>query len=388
MMKRHAKWLAVLAAIALLLLVLLYNGRKIAEQANRPMPARQETTLAADVAVVQVTTGRYAPTLEAFGSADAHYRLSLTTQVAGRVARLADSLEAGQQVRRGSVLVQLEDTDYRATLASAEKELASARLDLLEAEREAAQAQAEWRTSGMEGEPDSPLVLHEPQLALARAAVAEAEAAVTAARQDLDRTRIQAPFDALVVERNVSPGSYLQAGGEVAQLYSTDRVEIALPLSQRDWAKLPDLPTLEAGDWPVTLISVETGERWQGYVRRAERHLDDSNRQRALAAAVDQPLAHTPPLAPGTFVRAEIPGRELTDLWRLPPSALSQRGEIWYVADGALATFAAEPVASDAQALYIQPPESLRQQTVQVLTHPLSSYVPGMAVHPVEAQDE
>lgn len=58
------------------------------------------------------------------------------------------------------------------------------------------------------------------------------------------------------------------------------------------------------------------------------------------------------------------------------------------MADGALATFAAEPVASDAQALYIQPPESLRQQTVQVLTHPLSSYVPGMAVHPVEAQDE
>lgn len=93
-------------------------------------------------------------------------------------------------------------------------------------------------------------------------------------------------------------------------------------------------------------------------------------------------------LAPGTFLRAEIEGRELNDLWRLPSSSLSQRGEVWYVLNGILAKFSADSIASDKQAIYIRPPDSLFDQPVNVLTHPLSTYTPGMAVNPVEASDD
>lgn len=388
MTRRHTRWLAVAAAVILLFLVIGYNSLKMAQQANRPVPARPDNVQAADVSVVRVRPDTYSPAIEAFGAVTPRYELTLAAEVSGQVVSMADNLESGRLVRQGELLVQLEDTDYRAALATAEKDLASARLDLLEEEREASQARAEWQSSGIDGEPDSPLVLHEPQLALARAAVAEAEAAVASARLDLERTRIRAPFDALVIARYVSPGTWLQAGSEVADLYSTDRAEISLPLSQHDWANLPDADQLEQGDWPVRLTSVETGQSWQGHVQRIERHLDDSSRQQSLIVAVDQPLAQTPPLAPGIFVRAEIPGRKLDGLWRLPPSALSQRGEIWYVADGVLQKFAREPVASDDEAIYVRPPESLSQQETPVLVHPLSGYVPGMAVRAVEASDD
>tara|TARA_R110001592_G_scaffold356937_2_gene659487 strand:- start:2539 stop:3705 length:1167 start_codon:yes stop_codon:yes gene_type:complete len=388
MIRPYAKWFVLLAAIGVLTSVFVYSGQKIRQQENRPLPAKEDNGIAPDVGVIQVTTGPHAVTVEAFGSAKSRYQMTLTAQVSGQVSELAIAFESGRIVNKGDRLLTLEDSDYRAALASAKHDLASARVDLLEAEREAEQATAEWQGSGMTGEPDSPLVLHEPQVEAARTAVSDAEAAVASAEKDLAQTRVKAPFDALIVSRTVSPGSYLQAGSDIAELYSADRIEISLPVSQPDWHKLPDIEALDQGRWPVTLISVETGQQWRGYIQRTELHLDDTTRQRSVIAAVDRPLEQTEMLTPGTFVRAEIQGRELSDLWRLPPSSLSQRGEIWYESDGILARFSAEPIASDEQAIYLRPPTSLYGQPVNVLTHPLSAYMPGMAVNPVEISDD
>ncbi len=387
MIRPYAKWLVLVAAIGVLISVSVYSGQKINQQQNRPLPAEEDSAIAPDVGVIQVTTGSHSVAVEAFGSAKSRFQLPLTAQVSGQVSELENAFESGRIVNKGDLLLTLEDSDYRAALASAKNDLASVQVDLLEAEREAEQALAEWQGSGMTGEPDSPLVLQEPQVAEARAAVSDAEAAVVSAEKDLAQTRVRAPFDALIVSRTVSPGSYLQAGSDIAELYSADRIEISLSVSQLDWQNFPDIEVLNQGSWPVTLMSVETGQQWRGYIERTELHLDDTSRQQSVIAAVDRPLEQPEVLAPGTFLQAQIEGRELSDLWRLPSSSLSQRGEIWYETDGILASFSAEPVASDEQAIYIRPPESLRDQMVNVLTHPLSTYMPGMAVNPVEASN-
>ncbi|MBL1272468.1 MAG: efflux RND transporter periplasmic adaptor subunit [Oceanospirillales bacterium] len=388
MIRPYAKWLVLLAAVGVLISVFLYNGQKLREQESRPLPAKEDGGIAPDVGVIPAITGSHAVNVEAFGAARSRYEITLTAQVSGQVSELASVFESGRIVSKGDLLLTLEDSDYRAALASAENDLASAQVDLLEAEREAEQAVLEWKASGMTGEPDSPLVLHEPQVKQAQAAVANAEAAVASAEKNLAQTRVRAPFDALVVSRTVSPGTYLQAGNDIAELYSADRIELSLPISQLDWQKLPGTEVLDNGQWPVNLVSVETGQQWHGYIQRTQLHLDDTTRQQSVIAAVDRPLEQADMLAPGTFLRAEIKGRELSDLWRLPSSSLSQRGEVWYVNNGVLARFSAGPVASDEQAIYIRPPASLYGQTVNVLTHPLSTYMPGMAVNPVEASDE
>lgn len=388
MIRQYSKWFVLLAAIGLLVFVFIYNSQKIGQQDKRPLPAKEAAEIAADVSVIRVSTEPHSVAVDAFGSARSRYEMTLTAQVSGRVTELSDGFETGQLIKKDELLLKLEDSDYRSALASAENDLASARVDLLEAEREAEQALTEWQSSGMTGEPDSLLVLHEPQVAEARAAVSDAEASVVSARKDLEQASVRAPFDALIVSRSVSPGSYLQAGNDIAELYSADRVEISLPLSQTAWQNLPDLEVLSRGDWPVSLTSVETGQKWDGYVQRTERHLDETTRQQSVIAAVDRPLEQDEILTPGTFVRAEIQGRVLSDIWRLPSSSLSQRGEIWYETDGVLARFSAEPVASDEQAIYIRPPESFHGQSVNVLVHPLSTYMPGMAVNPVEVSDD
>lgn len=385
MIRRHLQWIVFFTAVILLVVTVMTIQHRIEAQAARPAAVKKIAPQHPAVSVVTVQSGSYNAQVTAFGEASPHFELTLTAQVAGQVDRLASNFEAGYKLKKGDAIVFLEGSDYQAQVAAAKKNLSDARLILLEEEREALQAKAEWDASGMKGEPASALVLRQPQLAAAKAAVTKAEADLVSARKNLNKTRILAPFDALVVQRHISPGSYLQAGTPVATLYSTDRVDIAVSLSAEDWAKLPEATVLNSGQWPVALSHAQNGRKWGGRILRAEHHLDAGTRQRGLILALDHPLDSDPSLLPGTFVKATIPGRRLENLWKLPGSALSQKGEIWYVqADNTLSSFSAKPLFNDGDDIYVSVPDTLKGREQKVLVHPLNSYLVGMRVKPVQ----
>ena len=76
-----------------------------------------------------------------------------------------------------------------------------------EEEADAAVARREWEQLG-EG-PGSPLVLREPHIAEAQAAVTAAEAALEKARLDLERTEVRAPFAGRVRHKNIDVGQFV-----------------------------------------------------------------------------------------------------------------------------------------------------------------------------------
>lgn len=408
MMRRYSQWFMLLFALLLLLVVFAYNKIQMQAPDQPPGQSRNQTSnegasptsadisstgkstksrpkQAPDVTVLTVQPASYQAQITVYGAAEAQYKQTLKAQVTGQVTAISRKFDSGLRLALNDELLQVNDSAYRAAMANAKAEVAEARLSLLEAEREAIQARTEWQAVGLEGNPDSELVLHEPQLTAAKATLAKAEASLASARRDLNNTRIVAPFDALVVERLVAPGSYLQTGSDVATLYSSGRVEIALALPARDWQNLPDADTLTQGNWPVQLFSVEEGKSWQGRVTRLEQHLDETTRQRTLIVAVDHPLDHSPALFPGTFLRAQIKGRKVEGLWQLPNSALSQRSEIWYLQqDNTLASFVTQPLFSDADSIYVSVPIALTSSSQQVLVSPLNSYLQGMGVNPAE----
>ena len=374
-------------AAAALVLVVVYTAYTLSAEAERPTRAPRDSALVPDVSVVELLPDTYRAQVSAYGAVIPHYELTVTAKVSGYVTELSPVFEAGAVVGSGQTLLQLEDSDYRSALFDAQESLAAARLTLLEEQRQAVVAQAEWDSAGLEGEPDSELLLRQPYVDAAAASLDRAEAAVVSAQTDLDHTRIVAPFDAIVVQRMVAPGSYVQAGTSIATLYSSDRVEVTLALSAQDWRKLPPVEQLAGGRWAVQLRDIESGNEWTGYVARVEQHLDSSTRQRALTVAVDQPLQQATPLLPGTFVDARIPGREVEGLWQLPNSALSQKGEIWYVSQaGTLASFEANLSHSEGDRIYVLPPAGLAGEPQQVLLHPLSGYLVGTPVTAVPTQ--
>lgn len=384
MKRRIIQWSTLTVAIIILISIILYTRQLIAQQIERSHPQQISQPQHPEVSVITVERAEYNARIRGYGETQAHFTLTLTSQISGQVIGQSENLEVGCQVKKGEVLLEVEDSDYQSAVADAKSILASARLDLLEDQREARQAKAEWQASGIGGEPDSELVLHQPQLDAAGAAYLKAEASLLSAEKNLSRTKLTAPFDAIVVERLTAPGGYLQAGSNVATLYSTDMMQIPVALTTRDWRNLPDPTTLSGDQWPVQLTSVEDGQTWSGHVLRAEQHRDTTSRQRTLLIGVDSPLEQVPPLLPGTFVEARINGQRVDNIWQLPSSALSQRGEVWYIThEETLAKFSTEPIFNSGDSIYVEVPEGSAKTPTRIVVHPLSSYLPGMRVQPV-----
>ncbi|MGI2170343.1 efflux RND transporter periplasmic adaptor subunit [Shewanella sp. MF05960] len=356
-----------------------------AETPAKPLEKSAPATLLPQVGVVSVNGQEYQAEVIGFGEARPRFELTLSAEVNGKVIELNRQFESGQVIEKGTVLGQINDTSYQQALTQAQTDLAQAELDLLEEQRQGEQAKAEWLRSGLSGEPASPLVLRTPQLAQAKAALDNAKLGLKKAQQDVAYTQITAPFDALIISRDIQPGSYVQTGTQLGTLYSVAEVEINVPLSEQQWKNLPafDNDQLAKTPWSVTLQSTDGLNQWQGYIERVEQHLTQASRQRSLVVVVDNPLAQQTDLYPGTFVKAQINGKSLENLWQLPSSAISQQGDIWFVDEHSLLAKSAVTIAFEKAGFVYVMPLTTKQgmpATMQIVKRPLSHFKVGTKV--------
>ncbi|MEZ8056431.1 efflux RND transporter periplasmic adaptor subunit [Vibrio splendidus] len=364
----------------------------VAETKSIGTKSVETTTLAASqqqqVSVVLATLGDYQAEVVGYGEAKSRYELMFSTEVSGRVEAISSQFETGQVIGQGDVIANIDSTSYQQAVTQAKANVAQAQLDLLEEQRQGEQAKSEWLRSGLSGEPDSPLVLRKPQLAQVTAALENAKLELVKAQQDLEKTTLVAPFDSLVVSRDVQPGSYAQTGTQIATLYSIDEVEVSVPLSESQWLSLPNSENtqLKVQPWSVTLSSSDGQYQWQGYVERVEQHLQQDTRQRSLIVKVDNPLEQQKDLYPGTFVKATISGKQLTQLWELPASAISQQGDLWFVdVNGQLSKLNVDVEFEKGGLIYVDPSKLSNKtisngNSIQIVKRPLSSFKTGMTV--------
>lgn len=393
MSKTFKQWLVFLLAIIILVAAFLLNAAKLGAPPGPPpkkvdateIPVNGDESKPAkkirDVSTISVISDSYRSQIKAFGTVRPQYQLTLKSQVSGSLLDLNPEFEEGLKLKKNTQLVRIDDTDYQVTLASAQADLSAARLSYLETEREAIQAKSDWALSQSKSQPNSPLALYEPQLEAAKKTIELAKKSLLKAQKDLRNTRIKTPFESLVIERFVAPGSYIQQGDDIATLYSIEKFLVELPLPSSDWKKL----SLEPLNNQVTLSSTDNNGQWHGTILRLQDYLNDSTRQRNLIIKVKAPLSQFPPLIPGAFVSVDVEGQEVADLWKLPSSALSQQGKIWYLSkQNTLDNFITNIQFSDSDFIYIKVPKALLSKPYQVLTQPLNSYLKGLKVNPVD----
>jgi multidrug efflux system membrane fusion protein len=303
--------------------------------ANRPPLEAQVPESEAPLAtVIRVEPQTIRLNVHSQGVVTPRTQIDLVPEVAGKVTQVHPGFVAGGFFSAGEVLVTIDPRDYDYAVIEAQASLAEARRQLASEEAQAEQARSEWQALG-EGQP-SPLTLHEPQLAEARAKLKAAEAELAKARLRRSRCELRAPFAGRVQARQAGLGQYVQPGEKLARLYSTDLAEIRLPLSADQLAYL-DLP-LGAGKFPqerypkvaVTAELAGATHRWEGRIVRLEGALDEATGLLHVVAEVPEPYSsdgHRPPLLAGLFVRAEIEGRERSGLFVLPQGALNAAQE-------------------------------------------------------------
>lgn len=318
-----------------------FAAKKLIDSYQEPekKPAVVEPPL---VRVLEVEQRPIRLTVEAEGVVAPRTETELAPEVSGRVLWASPSLVAGGFFDKGEKLLEVDTREYELAEVRARAAVAQSKLRLATEEQEASVARAEWESLG-EGEA-SPLVLREPQLAEAKAALASAEAALEQTRFDLERTAVKAPYDGRVREKRVDVGQYVQRGASLATVYAVDVAEVRLPVADEELAFV-SLPLAyrgqDTGDarGPSVKLTADFGGKrfsWDGRIVRTEGEIDPETRMVHVIAQVQDPYAQTsagkPPLAVGMFVEAEIRGRSVRTV-ALPRTAVRGENVVWVVGD-------------------------------------------------------
>lgn len=283
------------------------------------------------VEVLTAKSGSTTMRLPSQGVVEPARAATLAAEVAGRVVEVSPRFETGERFAEGELLLRIEDSDYEAALIQAEASLAEARAALMTEKARADQAKRDWEKLGNK-EPPTDLVLRKPQLASAEARVSAATGALEKARRDLERTRVTAPFAGRLSAKRTELGSYLAPGAPIADFTSTGSHRVRLPVNVEDLAFLPD--NGDHANVPVTLEADAAGRShtWEGKILRTEGEVERGTRSVYLVAEVAEKDTHDL-LQPGLFVRAQITGVTLDNIFRVPRAAFVDRDRLILVDD-------------------------------------------------------
>lgn len=288
-MKQGAFLVAVVVVSLVIFAIWQFGGDKAGQRQRPPqivnVEAPRATTLERRV--------------EAVGSARALQSVSVTSEVDGRVVRVA--MKEGSRVAAGDLLVALDDRTAQAELAQAEAALADARAAWQRAERL-----------------QNTRAISEAEVDQLKAALQSAQAQQQAAKARLSYHQIRAPFAGVVGLRNIDPGSYLRAGDLITTLDNAGQLEVQFTVPERYLADLAvgQSLTVRSSAWPDRTFT--------GQLTFLDSRIDPVNRAITVKALLDNSEQL---LRPGQFLQVSLSVGEHSALM-IPEQAILTQGAV------------------------------------------------------------
>jgi RND family efflux transporter MFP subunit len=343
----------VILAVAIGIVMSLFGSKPEANRwGQRPPPSVAVETRS-------LSTESYEVWVDSYGTVEAQTTSNLVSEVNGRVVAVSENIRAGGRFSKGDMLVKLDERDFRVEIDVATSAAAEAELAYLQEVAQAEFAAQEWNEPP-ESEAARKLALREPQVAAAKAALQAAKSRLERAKLDLQRTTIVAPFDGMVLTQSIDVGQVVSPSQPIAQIYSTDIVEVRLPIKINDLEHLvlPEGEQQLAGGAAAVLES-EIGTKtfqWQAEIVRTEGAFDPATRMLYVVAHVKDPFisnSDRPAIRIGQFVRAKVAGNRYEDVFVIPRRAVSQDFMVSIAQDGVLQKRSIAPLWTDAKSVVI-----------------------------------
>ncbi|MGE3936339.1 MAG: efflux RND transporter periplasmic adaptor subunit [Rhodospirillaceae bacterium] len=296
----------VTAFVAVLLIAAAVAGgywafvlKPAAEKKAAGGPGGAAAGFAMPVEAAPVRVGEMRRTAVAVGTLLANEMVVVRPEIAGRVAEIG--FREGQTVRKGELLLRLDDSTDRAIVAQAQAALALARANHERAE-------SLYRSgSGTSRALDE-----------ARAKLLNDEAVLVLSQARLVKMRIDAPFAGIVGLRKVSVGDYLSPGAEVANLAQIDPLKVDF--------RVPEiyLPAVAEGQTVAIEVDSYPDRVFAGEVFAIDPMVDPAGRSIVMRARIANPDGH---LRPGLFARVTLTLRARDNALFVPEEALVPAGE-------------------------------------------------------------
>ena len=280
------------------------------------------------VQVEPVAANDHQVIINSYGEVKPLENTQLSAQVSGEVLSWHPNFVAGGIVARGETLFTIEKDNYEAAVLVAEAEIARAQAGLIEEQAQAQVAADEAKRFPSKARTD--LFLRKPQVLSAQASVKSAQAALKRAQRDLDNCEVTAPYDALVISRNVGVGQFVTMGSQVAELNNIETAEVIIPIAGFDSVFLPERIK------GITATIIQKGLNSftrEGVIDRDLGIVDNATRMSSLVVRIEDPYGLKniqPAIKFGSYVQVNFAGAMLNNIYRLP-QALVNNQTVWVV---------------------------------------------------------
>ena len=235
--------------------------------------------------------------------------VNLSARVPGFVESL--SVDRGSFVKRGQVLARISAPELRAQRAEAEAKVQAVRAQEAEAEAKTVAAQSTYDRLKAASATPGVVAGHDVEIAergleAARAHVnalkgsgGAAEAAVKAVQEMETYLQLVAPFDGVITERNVHPGSLVgPSTGALLRIEQVTRLRLTVPVPESY------VGTITKGTKVEFRVTAFPDRTFQGVIARPAHTLDMKTRSMLVELDVNNPKQL---LAPGMFAEVQWP---------------------------------------------------------------------------------
>ena len=331
-----------IAAIAVMVIGFkaLMAGRELPERnspPNRGMLVEVETAEATTLAMTVSANGAVVPAR----------RVVIQPEVSGVVTELADSLVQGGFVSEGERLVRIYGRDYSLAVDQADASVRQAEtaLEIERGRQRVAEREWEMYEGQLSDVPEGGLAVREPQVRGAEIAVELAETQLQVARLRASRTRIEAPFDGVVLNENAELGQLVGPSSQLATLVATDEfwIEVAVPMSTLNAIRIPGVNAERGSRATVTHRVGSNSLEREGRIDRLLGDLTPVGNLARLIVVVEDPFdlgrpvtERRLPLLLGSYVDVGIEGEEAHDVIEIPRAVLHDGDRLYVAADGSL----------------------------------------------------
>lgn len=261
------------------------------DKAGQQLAQRPPTVVSA----VRVETESWEPYLSATGTLTASQGVSVSNEVAGVITGI--HFVSGQTVKKGDLLLQLDDSVARAQLLGLKARERLARLDL---KRDRTLIDKKYISrSGLDR---------------AETELDEAVAEVKAKQALIAKKQIRAPFSGRLGIRQVNPGEYIAAGARIVSLQALDPIYADYTLPELHLARL------HVGQPVRVLVRAYKNAIFEGRISAIAPEIDKETRSLKIRVILPNPQRK---LRPGMFVEARtiLPLRR--NLLTLPRTAIT-----------------------------------------------------------------
>ncbi|MDD7986788.1 efflux RND transporter periplasmic adaptor subunit [Lentisphaera marina] len=345
---------------------------KIKPRVERATPVKCEALKQSTEQIYIYTSGKVIP----------ERQLSIKPRITGEITKIHTMLHPGGHINKGEVIAEIDPTDYEIALTQAQSKVKEAEFQYQLELGEQDVAKYEWNfleDKDKISELEKQLILRIPHLEKAKSDIAAAKAQLKQAEINLSRTKILAPFNVQVIERNVTEGSQVNLQSSIAELIDSDNfwVEASIRYERLPWIQSRNInsPGAEAEIIPSSIVS--KGFVWKGNVLRMLPNISENARRARLLIEVKSPLnQQETPLLLNTYVRIKIAGPEVQNIFKIPANVIHEGNKIYiYGQDERLEIRELDILWSDNSYAYIK--DGLNEGELLISTT-LDSAVPGL----------